>query len=532
MQRPQTPQGSSEPGLEVLKGVTLYPHKRGEDQRPVQTTQAASKRAKTWLLPPAAVSVLGESATAYHKLVEFERRADLSLKHYRLELEARLRGAGIGPNGEMINKYPASQLPPVLRIMQLCIHFQQEPSADPMGPTRWTLRLWGRFTDEEEETIDLTRYLARARIEIIGSNPPVAVDWVSQNGRATHSLTIQRATMLGPEVQAMITVHTKQSNGPSQAVYLMKPLAEFLHHPPQSMVPFRQVVEMVWGIIKEQRLHEPERKNAPRGSTIALRNWGPLMRLLGLPPEQNPEFIALHDVMKLLRAHVREAVEMPLQMLHHLKPADPTQGVYEVQVYDMDPLMSSMHEMVGKLKQSTGPRANGELNALDAQLRSTLDQLRQHSLKRTWLRALLYEPTSSASASASASTSTPAAAPAAAPATATSSPAGTSTADAAGTSTADAGGTSSADAATPPPAAADGASAASTSSGVAPAGTTLPDSKLRSLKDFAKTLLDAQLHVTSNALTPAQLRPANTPGLTDEVLKNALKAYLRGAGSG
>jgi len=531
MQRPQTPQGGGiEPG-EYLKGVTLYPSKRGEDQRPVQTTQAASKRAKTWLLPPAATAVLGESATAYHKLVEFERRADLSLKHYRLELEARLRGAGIGPNGEMINKYPACQLPPIVRIMQLAVHFQQEPSVDPMGPTRWTFRLWGKFTDDEEETIDLSRVLARARIELIGSNPPVAVDWAAQNGRAVHSLTIQRSTMLAPEVQAMITVHTKQSNGPSQAVYVMKPLADFLHHPVHSMLPFKQVVEMVWGIIKEQRLHEPERRNAARGATIAMRGWAPLMRLLGLPPEQNPECIPLQEVMKALRAHVRLAEDVPMQVLHHLKPADPSQGVYEVQIYDMDPLMQSMHALVGQLKQTTGPRAtsaNGELGALDAQLRSTLDKLRQHSLKRTWLRALLYEPNSastSASTSASASTSTPANAPAPAAAAASSS---------AGTSTADAAGSSSADAAAPPPAAADGASAASPSSGAAAAGSTLPDgTKLRSLEDFAQALLDAQLHVTSNALTPAQLRPSNTPGLTDDVLENAVKSYLRGGvGSG
>ena len=412
MHRLQTPQGGTiEPG-EYLKGVTLTASKRGEDQRPVQTTQVASKRAKNWLLPPAALPVLGESAIAYHKLVEFERRADLTLKHYRTDLEARLRGAGIGANGEMINKYPASQVHSIVRIMQLCVHFQQEPSVDPMGPTRWTLRLWGTYTDDDEETIDLSRVLTRARIELIGSNPPVAVDWVAQNGRAVHSLTIQRSSLLGAEVSAMITVHTKQSNGPNQAVYLMKPLADFLHHPAQSMLPFRQVVEMVWSIIKEQRLHEPDRRNLPRGSSVGLRGWAPLMRLLGLPTDGGHEYIALHDVMKVLRQHVTPAENIPMQVLHRLVPADSTQGVYEVQVHDMDPFMQSMHAMVGKLNQSTGSRAaaaNGELNALDAQLRSTLDKLRHHSLKRTWLRALLYEP-----ASASASAPAPAPAPASA----------------------------------------------------------------------------------------------------------------------
>ena len=56
----------------------------------------------------------------------------------------------------------------------------------------------------------------------------------------------------------------------------------FVPHPVHSMLPFKQVVEMVWGIIKEQRLHEPERRNAARGATIAMRGWAPLMRLLGL----------------------------------------------------------------------------------------------------------------------------------------------------------------------------------------------------------------------------------------------------------
>ena len=123
---------SREPG-ETLKCCTLVGSKRVTDaeRQPVLGAAApagAAKRQRTQLLPAAAAAVLGESGTAYHKLVEFDRRVDVTLKQHRQGIEARLRGAGIGPNGEIVSAYPvclrvdASAMPQPCRTSQWCAY--------------------------------------------------------------------------------------------------------------------------------------------------------------------------------------------------------------------------------------------------------------------------------------------------------------------------------------------------------------------------------------------------------------------------
>ena len=157
---------SRDPG-ETLKCCTLVGEKRVADaeRQPVAAAGAAKRQRTQLLLPPAAVTVLGESATAYHKLVEFDRRVDVTLKHYRHALEARLRTAGVGPNGEMVSTYPVAPFHPVTRVLRLHVDFQHESALDPQLPasTRWMLRLWGVYADRPDVEVDLSRHLQGAR---------------------------------------------------------------------------------------------------------------------------------------------------------------------------------------------------------------------------------------------------------------------------------------------------------------------------------------------------------------------------------
>ena len=103
---------SREPG-DTLKGTTLVGAKRGEAEASVvQAASSAEKRRRTWLLPPMAATVLGQSGAAYHKLVEFDKRVDLTIKHHRQTIEARLRAAGVGPNGEAVSSTPPVRCSP------------------------------------------------------------------------------------------------------------------------------------------------------------------------------------------------------------------------------------------------------------------------------------------------------------------------------------------------------------------------------------------------------------------------------------
>jgi hypothetical protein len=153
---------SRDPG-ETLKCCTLVGAKRvaKAERQPAAEAErqpaAAAKRQRTQLLPPAAVAVLGESGTAYHKLVEFGRRVDLTLKHHHQALEARLRAAGVGPKGEIVSAYPAAPFHPVTRILRLHVDFQHESALDPQLPTstRWMLRLWGVYADRSGTRYDL-----------------------------------------------------------------------------------------------------------------------------------------------------------------------------------------------------------------------------------------------------------------------------------------------------------------------------------------------------------------------------------------
>ena len=252
---------SRDPG-ETLKCCTLVGAKRVADaeRQPAAaaTTAGAAKRQRTQLLPPAAVAVLGESGTAYHKLVEFGRRVDVTLKHHRQALEARLRTAGVGPNGEIVSAYPVAPFHPVTRILRLHVDFQHESAHDPQLPasTRWMLRLWGVYADRPDVEVDLARHLVSASIQLPGSNPPVAVEWAPRPGAPNTVLVVSRISQLPPDRTAHVTVKVRQLTGPTQGVTLLPPLAEALGHPKESMMPFRQVrgkgvgaggVRSVWG---------------------------------------------------------------------------------------------------------------------------------------------------------------------------------------------------------------------------------------------------------------------------------------------
>ena len=190
-----------DPG-DTLKGCTLVGAKRlVEAEKPVVAAgQIAAKRQRTLLLPPAATALLGETATAYHKLVEFDRRLDLTVKHHRSTIEARLRAAGVGPNGETISAFPVAPFPPLARVLRLYVEFTQDAAVDPIqhaqqpGAMPWTLRLWGvNAHNEEAGAVDLSRHFLKIHISFVGSNPPVVVDWQPQ-GRPTPVLSVTRLT--------------------------------------------------------------------------------------------------------------------------------------------------------------------------------------------------------------------------------------------------------------------------------------------------------------------------------------------------
>ena len=153
-----------------------------------------------------------------------------------------------------------------------------------------------------------------------------------------------------------------------------------------------------------------------------------------------------------------------------------------------------MLDLKSHLAASAAPQP--QLAALDARLRDTLEQLRTSSLRRAWLRALLYEPAGAAAAGGGAAT------------TAAGGAAGDAATGGAAAVTAAAGGVAAAGAA-----AADGAERGGT---------------LRSLEGFAEALLATQRHVSTHALSPAQLR-ARGGGLGgDAAVRGAVQAYLRG----
>ena len=235
---------SREPG-ETLKCCTLVGAKRvaeAERQPAAAAAAGAAKRQRTQLLPAAAVAVLGESGTAYHKLVEFGRRVDVTLKHHRQALEARLRAAGVGPNGEIV-AYPVAPFHPVTRILRLHVDFQHESALDPQLPTstRWMLRLWGVYADRPDVEVDLSRHLIGATIHLPNSNPPVSVEWAPRPGAPNTVLNVSRISQLPPDRTAHVTIKVRQLTGPTQGVMLLPPLAEALGHPKDSMMPLRQV---------------------------------------------------------------------------------------------------------------------------------------------------------------------------------------------------------------------------------------------------------------------------------------------------
>jgi len=266
-------------------------------------------------------------------------------------------------------------------------------------------------------------------------------------------------------------------------VLLLRPLAEILAHPIDSPLPFRQVVELVWAVVKEHRLQEPERRNCPRGSTVALKSMPALMRLLGLPEGVNAGSLQVTDLIKYLRQHVRPADGVPVQIVHRFNP--PEKIAYDVQFHEQDPMSQEICQSF--TATATAPE---QFATLDAELRATLDQLRTRALKRSWLRSLLHKPGSAAAVGSMAVDY-----------------GGAAVHYRAGSDGAEGSGAGSHE----------GADSSSDSYGGA----------LRSLEALAPALLEAQAHVNRHALTPAARQPRGTVLRGDSAVRSAVPAFFK-----
>ena len=175
--------------------ATLVGSKRtfGADEPHAASVSAPSvlsaKRQRCWLLPFSSTTPLLESVTCYHKLVEFEQRMDVTIKHHRQFIDARLRAVGLARSGETAIPYPVAPLNPIVRVLRFHVDVQQDTSFDQQ--TRWVLRLWGSMPDGEDESADLSHHLLKVGIQTMGCNPPVAIDWQPVPGaRPTYLLIL------------------------------------------------------------------------------------------------------------------------------------------------------------------------------------------------------------------------------------------------------------------------------------------------------------------------------------------------------
>ena len=165
----------------------------------------------------------------------------------------------------------------------------------------------------------------------------MAVQWVPRPGAPNTVLSVSRISQLPPDRTAQIAIKVRSNvASPTQGVLLRTPLAQALGHPKESVLPFRQVVELVWAYVKEYRLHEPERRNHPRGSTLALKAQSPSS---GYWPRWSGAGVAPHTGVDAAYQSARGSRRGPQSQHHqftHRLDGKPT--AYELQYYDTEPL--------------------------------------------------------------------------------------------------------------------------------------------------------------------------------------------------
>ena len=334
----------------------------------------------------------------YHKLVKAEHKLDHANKKAITQIEAdvKVSGARVAPFSEN----PMVAVARSNRLLRLNIDSTNSSK-------EWTLKIWVGIVRRsqhdaqlilgpEDEALPLRQYFSKIRVEVFdetglkeGDMPPpqslvFEEEWNMRNeeartgARGINITRLRNASILDARLVARVSVNLLAGSGSFQRLTLSSTLAQVLAKHKDQPFTYREVVRMIWWVIQASRAQEGTRRSE------ILRMRGALLNLFNLPPKVTD--IALADVMKHLRPHLR-LLEQPSQKIVHNISGGPTrQSAYDFLVSDDPDIFEPRRLRLAALKRSPP-----QLEQLDSKLEDIFESLREHVDACAALRELVYD---------------------------------------------------------------------------------------------------------------------------------------------